>query len=586
MAPLRCPHSRRCPGCPLIELPYAAQLALKHASLARALGRYPYLGTVTPAPTVPAAPVEGFRLRSKLVTDGRALGLFARASHQVVDIPGCLIQRPRVLAVAGALRRSLPALRDVSSFDLREADDGVLVTAAVRPSLTPAARQALAERIAALEPSVAGVAVSTREPDAPQVLGSVPETLVGPGELRHRPDPEAPFHYAAHGAFTQAHAGQLARLHAAIELALANGASSRRSSQAPRVLELYAGSGALSLRLAAHGYAVTLVEAFAPAVRMADRAATEQRLPLTALVADTAAALADFARQGARFDSVIVNPPRRGVAPEVRRLLGKLAPARIVYISCNPETLARDAAHLTATGHALTTATPFDMIPQSDAVETLAVFEPAPPPPPRVLAEGDFFLIVDKEPHVPVTLTDGDPSALEARVRRLPGAELAAAVDLLDREASGACVFARRATDVTALRRALAEGSAECTALVRGVIRARSTLPNQGTLGASSRYERVDTGPGHSLVRVATAPAAFDDALRAFASFRHPVLGDGRFGDRRANVHFAMRHDLDRTFWHRTRLELELPGTRIRVESSLAPDLEAVLASARSTKAE
>ena len=579
MAPVQCPHSRRCPGCPLIDLSYPAQLAQKHASLSAALRRYPSLTAVTPGPTVAADPVEGFRVRSKLVTDGRALGLFARGRHEVVDIPECRIQRPRVLAVAAALRRELPALRDASSFDLREADAGVLVTAAVRPSLSPAARQALAERIAALGPEVAGVAVSSREPDAPQVLGSALETLVGPGELRHRPDPTAPFHYAAHGAFTQAHAGQLARLHAAIELALANGASTASARRSP-VLELYAGSGALSLRLAARGHAVTLVEAFAPAVRMAERAAADQGLPVTTRVADTAAALADFVRERARFESVIVNPPRRGVAPEVRRLLGALAPARIVYISCNPDTLARDASHLGVSGYALRSATPFDMIPQSDAVETLAVFEPAPAPAPRVLAEGDAYLIVEKEPHVPVALATGTPNSLEARVRRLRGAENAVAIDALDAEASGACVFARRAEHAAEVRLALAQGRAEATALVRGVIRSRSTLPNEGLLGAGSRYERLDTGPGRSLVRVSTPPAAFDDALRAFASFRHPVLGDGRHGDRRANVHFAMRHDLDRTFWHRGRLELELGGWRLRVDSPLAPDLEAVLASA------
>jgi 23S rRNA (uracil1939-C5)-methyltransferase len=311
---------------------------------------------------------------------------------------------------------------------------------------------------------------------------------------------------------------------------------------------------------------------------MAERAAADQGLRLTALVADTAAALADFARGGARFDSVVVNPPRRGVAPEVRRLLGELGATRLVYISCNPETLARDAAHLAVVGYALRAATPFDMIPQSDAVEALAVFEPSRPPSPRVLAEGDGFLVVDKEPHVAVA--GRAASSLEARVRALPGAEHAVAVDRIDDDASGACVFARRPADVPELEQALARGRAESRVLVRGVIRAKSTLPNQGKLGPNARYERLETQAGHSLLEVRTPPAADDDARRALASFRHPVLGDGRHGDRRANVHFAMRHDLDRCFWHRQRLELDLSETRVRAEAALAPDLEAVLASA------
>ncbi|HWP06691.1 MAG TPA: RsmD family RNA methyltransferase, partial [Polyangiaceae bacterium] len=430
MAPVLCPHSRRCPGCPLIDLDYAAQLDRKRALLAQALGAYGALAAELGA-TTPADPVTSFRVRAKLVADRRSLGLFARGTHEVVDIPECRVQRPRVLAVTAALRKSLPLLGPVSSFDVREADEGVLVTAAVDPRVTPAARRALAEQLAALGVGIASVAVSTRERDAPQLLGRDLAVLVGPSELRHTPDPSAPFHYAAHGAFTQAHPGQLARLHAALEAALGDalGPANRAApSTPPRVLELYAGSGALSLRLAARGYAVTLVEAFDPAVRMAERAATEQGLTLTAVTGDVGAALGELAREKARFDAIIVNPPRRGVTPEVRRLLAALAPAQVLYVSCAPETLARDAAHLALLGLALRRVTPFDMIPLSDAVEALAELEPAPPPPPRVLAEGPSFLVVEKEPHEPVTPEPGTHASLEARVRKLPRAERAIAI--------------------------------------------------------------------------------------------------------------------------------------------------------------
>jgi 23S rRNA (uracil1939-C5)-methyltransferase len=582
MAPVLCPHSRRCPGCPLIDLDGPAQLGRKRQAVAQALGAYAALGAAPLGATVPAEPVTGFRVRVKLVADRRALGLFARGTHEVVDIPECRVQRPRVLAVTGALRKSLPLLGPVSSFDVREADEGVLVTAAVDPRIAPAARRALASQIAALDEGIASVAVSTRERDAPQLLGRDLAVLVGPSELRHTPDPGAPFHYAAHGAFTQAHAGQLARLHATLEASLAEaGRPADRPSTAspPRVLELYAGSGALSLRLAARGYAVTLVEAFEPAVRMAERAAAEQGLTLTAVTADAAAALGELARQKARFDAVVVNPPRRGVTPEVRRLLATLEPRRLLYVSCAPETLARDAAHLALLGLALRQVTPFDMIPLSDAVEALAVLEPAPPPPPRVLAEGPSFLVIEKEPHEPVTSGPGAGASLETRVRRLPNAEHALAIDPLDVEASGACLFARGPAYVPALTDSLARGHTEALALVRGVIRAQSKLPERPGLGKTARYERLETGESHSLVVVSAPPPAFADATAAFASFGHPVLGDARRGDRRANVHLGLRHGLDRAFWHRRRLELEVEGAPLAVDCPLAPDLAAVLRS-------
>jgi 23S rRNA (uracil1939-C5)-methyltransferase len=576
MALVLCPHSRRCPGCPLIDLDYGAQLGRKRDLLAQALGAYPGLGAELSA-TTPAEPVTGFRVRVKLVADRRALGLFARGTHEVVDIPDCRVQRPRVLAVTAALRKSLPLLGPVSSFDVRQADDGVLVTAAVDPRLTPAARRAVAEQLAALDAGITSVAVSTREPDAPQLLGRALSVLVGPSELRHTPDPSAPFHYAAHGAFTQAHPGQLARLHAALEASLAE--AFRAPAAPPRVLELYAGSGALSLRLAARGYAVTLVEAFEPAVRMAERAAAEQGLTLTAVTADAAATLGELARKHARFDAIIVNPPRRGVTPEVRRLLAALAPARLLYISCAPETLARDAAHLALLGLGLRRVTPFDMIPLSAAVEALALLEPAPPPPPRVLAEGPSFLVVEKLPHEPVKPEPGTRTSLETRVRKLPNGEHAVAVDALDAEASGACLFARSPAHGALLEAALARGRTEAFALVRGVIRAQSKLPERPGLGKAARYERIETGESHSLVVVSAPPGAFADATAAFASFRHPVLGDARRGDRRANVHVGLRHGLDRAFWHRRRLALEVDGAPVVIDCPLAPDLAAALRS-------
>jgi 23S rRNA-/tRNA-specific pseudouridylate synthase len=250
-----------------------------------------------------------------------------------------------------------------------------------------------------------------------------------------------------------------------------------------------------------------------------------------------------------------------------------------VYISCAPETLARDAAHLALLGYQLAQATPFDMIPLSDAVETLAVFRPAPLPPPLVLVENEAFIIVNKEPHVAVAGAAGERGALGERVRRLANAEHSSAVDELPRDGSGGAVFARRDTDRDGVKRALAAARVEVLALVRGVIRLSGKLPNDRELGPAAHYERVAVHGGHSLVRVYAPGGAFDGAARAFARFGHPVLGDSQYGDRRANVHVGLRHGLDRTFWHRAELELAWENGQIRARARLAPDLERVLAS-------
>ena len=566
-----CPHRPRCPGCPLLELGYRAQLEQKTRALARALALYPVLAGHTLEAPVGAEPVTAFRLRTKLVVEGRALGLFARGTHDVVDIPGCLVQRPRLKQVLAAIRAALPLPGPISSLDLREADDGVLVTAAVPPSLPARERRALAERIAALAPHVASVALSTRESDAPQLLGGALEVLVGPTELRHRPDPDAPWHYAAHGAFVQAHAGQLVRLHGAVEAALTapeRGAASR-SLAGLCVLELYGGSGALALRLAAHGARVTLVESFAPAVRLAESAAREQGLELETLAADAGDALARFARENARFAAVIVDPPRRGLAVDVRRLIAALAPESLIYVSCAPETLARDAAPLARLGYALERATPFDMIPQTDAVETLARFVRRQPPALAVLAADETFIAVDKPPHVTVSTP--------------AGAEHGVPLAVLDAAVSGVCLFARTPELARSLESAVRDATAEYILLARGILRAGGTLSlARRPSTARVRYERTRVVAGHSLVSVRAVPSDISTLTRAFAHIGHPVLGDARHGDRRSNAHFSHRYGLDRPFLHRRALELMLPSGRVRLEAPLAPDLAAVLAALES----
>ena len=114
----------------------------------------------------------------------------------------------------------------------------------------------------------------------------------------------------------------------------------------PRVLELYAGSGALSLALAEAGATVLAVESFAPACERLSRAAREQRLSLEVQQGDAGVVAQALSQQGQRFDVVVVNPPRRGLDVQVREAVAHLGPQRMAYVSCNPATLARDLAHL------------------------------------------------------------------------------------------------------------------------------------------------------------------------------------------------------------------------------------------------
>jgi 23S rRNA (uracil1939-C5)-methyltransferase len=489
------------------------------------------------------------------------------------------VLRPRLARAAETLRTLLPGPELVSTVDLSEVDAGVMLTLATSADARDPRLRALCDRVLDAVPELVSLSLSRRAADAPQVLGRAPEAIHGAAVERHTPDGDAPFHYAGPGAFTQAHPGQLVALHREIE-ALLSGALG--PLQGRRLLELYSGAGALSLRLARLGASVVAVESFAPAVELAVRAAREQSLVLDARAADAADELGRLAQRKERFDAVLVNPPRRGIDPDVRRLIGAVSSGPLLYVSCEPKTLARDASHLALEGLALRRALPFDMIPLSEAVETLALFEPDHAPAPRVLHEDERLIAVEKAAHEPVTPQGEHRHSLLERVRRACRAPEAVPVHRLDLGTSGACLFARRPSDVSDLAGALAAGRKRYVALARGVTHKKGTirrrLREEGReRDATTRYVRRAVIGGHSLLDVEPAEGRTHQIRRHLAGIGRAVVGDARYGDARTNAHFEHRYGLDRTFLHLAELTLDLAGYRVELRAELPPDLAAVL---------
>jgi 23S rRNA (uracil1939-C5)-methyltransferase len=580
-----CPHAERCPGCPLIGQPYARGLEAKAQSIERAVRRHPDLDALdTGAGVAAAAGIAEYRLRAKLVIDAAGrLGLFEAGSHDVLDLPGCRILTPELSVVAAALRALLPLEIPLRGVDLRACDSGVLVCLIAEGEPDARAlgrvRELLLERL----PGVAGLALNIAKPGAVQLLGSELRLLAGNDAEPHRLSVGEPWHYASHGAFTQVHAGQTARLHARVEQL----ASARLGGLAGRrVLELYAGSGALALRLAARGAQVTAVEAFGPALERVSQAARAQGLRVETWAGDAELYLHELARGGsaAPVDAVLVNPPRRGLSPEVRAALGALRPRLVSYVSCHPETLARDLAHLGLLGYRAGGVEGFDMIPLSDAVECLVVLEPAAPPLPRVLFEDDLSLALDKRPFEPTTPQGESSSSLLQRAREGLGLPELTPVHRLDAGTSGVCWFARRPAFVAELAAELASGEKTYVALARGITRAkgkiaRPLLEAGKRREALTRYRRRAVVGGHSLLDLFPEHGRKHQLRRHLAAIGHPILGDVRYGQAASNQHAAHRHGLDRPFLHCASLRVSRAGRLIEIEAPLAGDLQAVLAS-------
>ena len=580
---VECPHGAECPGCPLLSLSYAAQLAAKRERVTSAIQRFRELERGAVHDIVPANPIVKYRSRAKLVVNGPLLGLYARGTHRVVDLPECRVLEPALATVAAGIRHHVPEGVTLRAVDLQLAGDGVFVTLVV-PDRTDEARvRDAAQRISRDVAGVACVAVSYRDERSHQVLGRSPVVLLGKAREQVRVLGDAgPYHYVAPGGFTQAHRGQ----QRAILDAVVSSIEAHFGDRAPAVLDLYSGAGALALALASRGAHVTAVESYEPAAALARDAALEQRLPVRVEATDAADAVHAAIVASERPDVVIVNPPRRGLSPAARAGIARLAPELVVYVSCEAVTLGRDLADFARHGVALHSLTPFDMMPLTEEVESLAVLVRAEPPSPEIIYQDERLIAVVKPPHEPTTPQGEHAGSLLDRVRRLEECSEAVPVHRLDIGTSGVCLMARKPEHAGALGAALAEGQKEYIALCKGVVRdkgsiRRPLLERGRPYEARTRYSRREVVSGHSLVVARPDEGRKHQIRRHFASLGHPIIGDERYGDPRTNDYFLMRHFLDRPFLHCARITLTLGERVVELEAPLdrAPDLMGVLES-------
>jgi 23S rRNA (uracil1939-C5)-methyltransferase len=605
---IRCEHADRCGGCPIIGLPYEEQLALKRGRVVQSLARYSSLELVYTEPVVAAEPFTAYRTRAKLiVSPGGTVGLFAKGGgHHVVDIPGCRVLSPELSHVASVVRARVVAdeqsagtltpfgssehgaLRAVDLRAVRANDEEparVLVTLVVqRDRVGDLVRFEQAARdLMTAAPEVAGVALNFHDGEAPQILGG--ETVVVAGVASAPDRLGTSVHLATYGSFVQAHRGQATRVHAMLAAAL--GVERARAERRPlRVLDLYGGSGAIGLGLAAAGASVVLVESFAPAVAHVAAAAQSGSLDVRAICSDVASALRSLVEKGETFDAAVVNPPRRGLSPAARDWIGRLAPTTLAYVSCDPDTLARDLDHFGRLGYSTTALRPLDMIPLTDEVESVCILRRTNVPQPRVLFEDATALVVDKGAHEPTVPDVDHAGSLLARVRRIPGAEKATPAHRIDVGTSGLVVFGRSEAHARAWADALGAVSTRkiFVAAARGVTPSKGAITRElredGRLyAARTRYRRLAVASGHSILRVIPEQGRTHQIRRHLAAIGHPVIGDERYGHAATNRFFEEKNGLDRAFLHCVRIEIDHPasGPRLVFEAPLPGDLRAVL---------
>ncbi len=368
--PDRCVHGGEpCPGAPWQGLPYERQLAYKQEQVGDALQRIGGLEGYELEEIVPA--VEQWRYRNKLEysfgenDEGEpTLGFHARGRWDlIVDVDDCHLASEAGNKARNAVR-DWAGLESIPAYDAR-ARRGVLRNLAVREG----------RRTGQMQTRL--VTTKARFPRPPVDLHTIVEgdagSTDGPtgvlGEERLREELSGLELEMSHGAFFQTNTEMAERLYAvAAEFADLEGNE--------RVFDLFCGIGTIGLTMARQAGEVWGLEIVPEAIADAERNARRNKIENAHFMAANArTGVRPLVEKAGKPDVVVVDPPRAGLSQKIVRRVIECEAQKIVYVSCNPTTLAPNAAQLKEAGYRLARVRPVDMFPQTPHIECVALFE-------------------------------------------------------------------------------------------------------------------------------------------------------------------------------------------------------------------
>jgi 23S rRNA (uracil1939-C5)-methyltransferase len=349
-----CPLFGRCGGCSLQHVSDTTLTDWKRERLVTAMTRVEFDSRLI-APLVSIPP--GTRRRAAFaftrLAKGLVIGFNERASHHIIEIDPCLILVPQLLALLDPLRATLGGILQTGATGDAVAtltDSGIDLVIQADHQLDLFAREILASFADAQDLA----RLSWQRGDLIEPVAHRRPAQVTMGDVSVDIPP---------GSFLQpSREGEAALVSLILEHLPEKGA----------MLDLYAGSGSFTFPLA-KGRAVTAVEGDAAAIGALGAAARRVGLPVTALHRDLARQPL-LAHELKPFAGLVFDPPRAGAAAQADQI-AKGGPPVVVAVSCNPATLARDAAILADGGYKLVTATPVDQFPWSAHLEAVAVFK-------------------------------------------------------------------------------------------------------------------------------------------------------------------------------------------------------------------
>ena len=390
-----CPYFGRCGGCRLQHVAYPAQLAYKTKQVADALERLGGLRDVPLRPIIGAEEIFGYRNKMEFTVarprrgagteadsarGGLVVGLHETERYDaVLDIDRCLLQSDRMNALL-AEARAFFVDRGLTVYEqdtgegllrflmLREGrHTGELMTNVVTSAPAVSELAPLVARLQAREAGTTSVVLNVNPKTASVAVGVEEHLLGGRDHIRERVG-GLTFRVSANS-FFQTNTRQAERL---FDLVV----ESTGLTGTETVIDLYSGTGAISLLLARRARWVYGVELAQAAVDDAGaNAAANGITNCTFLAGEVRFVLPSLIAKGVTAEVVVADPPRAGFHPKALHALITLGACRIVYVSCNPTTLARDLGELSRGGYRVEWVQPVDMFPHTPHIEAVARLE-------------------------------------------------------------------------------------------------------------------------------------------------------------------------------------------------------------------
>ena len=379
-----CPAAGPCGGCSLRHLSYKAELQAKHENVTDAFRRIGGLD-VPVLPTVPSPEVDRYRNKVQFPV-GRdkngqpCIGFYAGRTHRIVPCPDCKLQ-PGVLNEIGNALCAFFAAHGIQPYDeesgkglvrhiflRRGAHSGQIMVCLVCTRAKLPHSEELVAQLREQFPAIATILLNVNAKNTNVILGSETHPLYGPGYLEDTlcgvPVRLGPL------SFYQVNTLAAEQLY---------GIAAQYAQLTPDdlLLDLYCGMGTIGLSMVDHCRELVGVEivpeaiesAKANAARMGDAIAAKSRF----FCADAGAAATRLAAEGLRPDVIVLDPPRKGCDEATLSAVVKMNPQRVVYVSCNPATAARDAKWLETQGYRTEKVQLVDLFPRTKHVETVCL---------------------------------------------------------------------------------------------------------------------------------------------------------------------------------------------------------------------